>query len=96
MSTAATSAPIYGANTYHGARRWSAILRHENIDAERSNRLTGVTGSTSLSKTLPGIGATWNLNKDLTVFASLHKGFAAPRVEDLIGAAVVRAGQPVW
>jgi len=61
------------------------ILRHENIDAERSNRMTGAQGSTSLSRTLPGIGAAWALNKDLTVFSSLHKGFAPPRVEDLIG-----------
>jgi Fe(3+) dicitrate transport protein len=61
------------------------IVRHENIDAERTNRLTGQTGSTSLTKTLPGIGATWNPGKTLTVFSSLHRGFAPPRVEDLIG-----------
>ncbi len=61
------------------------IVRHEKIDADRTNRLTGQTGSTSLSKTLPGIGATWNPGKTLTVFSSLHRGFAPPRVEDLIG-----------
>ena len=61
------------------------ILRYENIDAERTNRLNGNTGSTSVTETLPGIGATWNPNKTLTLFTSLHKGFAPPRVEDLIG-----------
>lgn len=61
------------------------IVRHENIDAERTNRLTGATGSTSLSKTLPGLGVTWNPDKNLTVFGSVHRGFAPPRVEDLIG-----------
>lgn len=61
------------------------ILRYENIDAERTNRLTGNVGSTSLSETIPGIGVTWNPNTRLTVFSSLHKGFAPPRVEDLIG-----------
>lgn len=61
------------------------ILRYENIDAERTNRLTGASGSTTVSETMPGIGATWNPGKTLTLFTSLHKGFAPPRVEDLIG-----------
>ncbi len=61
------------------------IVRYESIDADRTNRLTGATGSTTMSKTLPGIGLTWNPSPVLTVFSSLHKGFAPPRVEDLIG-----------
>lgn len=61
------------------------ILRYENIDAERTNRLTGASGSATVSETMPGIGATWNPGKTLTLFTSLHKGFAPPRVEDLIG-----------
>jgi Fe(3+) dicitrate transport protein len=62
------------------------ILRYETIDAERTNRLiAGQTGSTRVSETMPGIGLTWNPAKTLTVFSSLHKGFAPPRVEDLIG-----------
>jgi Fe(3+) dicitrate transport protein len=63
------------------------ILRYEDIDAERTNRLTGLKGSTSVSETLPGIGLTWNPSQTLTVFSGLHKGFAPPRVEDLIGGA---------
>ena len=61
------------------------IIRHEDIDAERRNRLTGDTGDTRVSKTTPGIGVTWNPSDALTVFAGAHKGFAPPRVEDLIG-----------
>ena len=61
------------------------IVRYEDIDSERTNRLTGSTGSGTVTATTPGIGVTWNPDKKLTVFSSLHKGFAPPRVEDLIG-----------
>jgi len=61
------------------------IVRYENFDADRTDRLTGATGSTSVSKAMPGLGLTWNPSASLTVFSSLHKGFAPPRVEDLIG-----------
>lgn len=60
------------------------IMRHEIIEAERTNRLTGQGGSTKVSKTMPGVGVTWNPGQALTVFSSLHKGFVPPRVEDLI------------
>ncbi len=77
---------VYVANRFDvGAFGVTPILRHERIDAERLNRLTEASGTTSVSKTLPGIGLTWNPSKTLTVFSSLHKGFAPPRVEDLIG-----------
>lgn len=61
------------------------IVRYEAINVDRTNRMTSVSGSTSLTRTMPGVGATWNPNADLTVFSSLHQGFAPPRVEDLIG-----------
>lgn len=61
------------------------ILRYEHIGAERSNRQNGESGSTSLAKAMPGISVNWNPSRTLTVFGSLHKGFAPPRVEDLIG-----------
>lgn len=61
------------------------VLRYEYVDAERDNKLTGQGGSKTLDKLLPGIGLTWNPDPRLTVFSSLHKGFAPPRVEDLIG-----------
>lgn len=61
------------------------IVRYEYIDSKRTNKQTGVTGSSTVTATMPGIGVTWNPNKQLTVFSSLHKGFAPQRVEDLIG-----------
>ncbi|CAB3700135.1 Fe(3+) dicitrate transport protein FecA [Achromobacter ruhlandii] len=61
------------------------IARYESIKAERTNRLTGQSGENSVHTFTPGIGATWNPMPTLTVFTSLHKGFAPPRVEDLIG-----------
>lgn len=57
--------------------------RHENIDAERTNQSAGQHGKTKVTETTPAIGVTWNPAKTLTVFASLHHGFAPPRVEDL-------------
>ena len=61
------------------------IARYESIKAQRINELTGVSGETSVYAFTPGIGATWNPNKNMTIFTSLHKGFAPPRVEDLVG-----------
>jgi Fe(3+) dicitrate transport protein len=61
------------------------IVRHERVDAERTNRLVaGQTGTTRVTRTLPGLGVTWNPMQSLTAFASAHRGFAPPRVEDLI------------
>lgn len=60
------------------------ILRHERIDAERADLLTGLIGTTRLSETLPGIGVTWRIDGTLTAFAGVHEGFSPPRVEDLI------------
>jgi Fe(3+) dicitrate transport protein len=61
------------------------ILRFERVSARRRNNVNGVGGTTTISETMPGVGVTWNPNPTLTVFTSLHKGFAPPRVEDLIG-----------
>ena len=63
------------------------IARYESIKAERNNLLTAQTGENNVYALTPGIGATWNPTETLTVFTSLHKGFAPPRVEDLIGSA---------
>ena len=63
------------------------IARYESIDVERLNQLDGSQGATQISAFTPGIGVTWNPSPTLTVFSSLHEGFAPPRVEDLIGTA---------
>ena len=60
------------------------ILRHERIDAQRTDRLTGRRGETRITKTMPGVGLTWKIDGTLTAFAGMHEGFSPPRVEDLI------------
>lgn len=68
-----------------GSVTLSPGLRYEYIDATRTNRLTGATGSTSLGQLIPSFGATWKYDATTTVFGGVHRGFAPPRTEDLIG-----------
>jgi len=68
-----------------GALALTPIARYEAIQFERFNRQTGVAGRSTLDRFLPGFGATWLPTEKTTVFASIHRGFAPPRVEDLIG-----------
>lgn len=70
----------------HG--RWTVTpgLRWENVEFERRNLLPGGgAGRSRLSTLIPGIGATFELAPGHALFAGLHRGFAPPRVEDLIG-----------
>jgi Fe(3+) dicitrate transport protein len=59
-------------------------LRAEHIGYERKNKLLGVTGETDLSVLVPGVGVVYRLDEKLAVYAGVHKGFAPPRVEDII------------
>lgn len=63
-------------------------VRIENINYERSNRLfnsgAGVTGETSLTQVVPGFGVAYSGLKNTTLFAGVHRGFAPPRVEDVV------------
>jgi Fe(3+) dicitrate transport protein len=63
-------------------------VRIEKIEFERSNLLTPdaspITGRTSLTVTIPGIGVSYSGVKNTTVFAGIHRGFAPPRVEDVV------------
>lgn len=61
------------------------------VDVIAGGRPTGalttpVSGSERLNKVLPGLGATWNLTPDVTLYGGVHRGFAPPRVEDIITA----------
>lgn len=47
---------------------------------------TPTSGSQSLDKLLPGIGLTFDVAKDVTLYGGVHRGFAPPRVEDIITA----------
>ncbi|MCU0976538.1 MAG: TonB-dependent receptor [Steroidobacteraceae bacterium] len=59
-------------------------IRYEQIDYERVNYLNGTRGTTDLDEWIPGIGAVWQATDTVNVFAGAHRGFAPPRVEDII------------
>lgn len=63
-------------------------LRLERVAFNRTNRLAnggaGVFGRTALTQAIPGIGAAFNPSSGVTIFAGVHRGFAPPRVEDVI------------
>jgi Fe(3+) dicitrate transport protein len=58
--------------------------RVERIDYERVNRLTGARGETDLTEVIPGLGLTFAVRDDLALYAGVHRGFAPPRVEDVV------------
>jgi Fe(3+) dicitrate transport protein len=59
-------------------------IRYEQIDYERVNNMNGARGTTDLDQWIPGIGATWQVTDAVNLFAGAHRGFAPPRVEDII------------
>lgn len=65
---------------------WSITpgVRVEHVNYKRTNRLLGVTGKTSLTQFVPGLGVSYSGKGKVTVFAGVHRGFAPPRTEDLI------------
>lgn len=60
------------------------VLRYEYIDNSRKNNLNGQRGSESIAEWVPGISAAYTVNDQYTVYGGVHRGFAPPRVEDLI------------
>ena len=67
--------------------RWTVTpgLRYERIESERTENLTARSGSDSTAQWIPSLGATYDPAKSLTIFAGVHRGFAPPRTEDVIG-----------
>ncbi|MCZ2391544.1 MAG: TonB-dependent receptor [Acidobacteria bacterium] len=63
-------------------------VRIEHIKYERSNLLAnggaGVTGNTSITEVVPGFGVAYSGLNRTTIFAGVHRGFAPPRVEDVV------------
>lgn len=67
-------------------------VRIEHIRYARTNRQVqtaenggqGVQGNTNMTEVIPGIGLNYNPFDRTTFFAGVHKGFAPPRVEDII------------
>jgi Fe(3+) dicitrate transport protein len=66
--------------------RWtiSAGTRIENVHHQRTNRLNNVSGRSSLTEIIPGVGFTYNPASRMTIYGGIHRGFAPPRVEDAI------------
>jgi Fe(3+) dicitrate transport protein len=59
-------------------------VRIEHVEFQRTNRLVGARGETSLTKAVPGLGVAYSPSARLTAFAGVHRGFAPPRTEDVI------------
>jgi Fe(3+) dicitrate transport protein len=59
-------------------------VRVERIGYTRTNRLLGVSGETTLTELVPGLGVSYGVSTDTTVFGGVHRGFAPPRAEDII------------
>lgn len=63
-------------------------VRIERIEYERTNRLAnngaGATGNTVVTEVIPGFGIAYSGLRNTTVFAGVHRGFAPPRVEDVV------------
>ncbi len=58
-------------------------IRFEHVRYYRNNRLNGAVGRTRLSELIPGLGISFAA-AGFTVFAGVHRGFAPPRVEDIL------------
>lgn len=63
-------------------------VRVERIEYERTNRLAnngaGATGNAIVTQVIPGFGIAYSGLRKTTVFAGVHRGFAPPRVEDVV------------
>lgn len=59
-------------------------LRLENVRYERKNRMNGARGDADLTEVLPALGLNYQVSEAYTAYASVHRGFAPPRTEDII------------
>jgi Fe(3+) dicitrate transport protein len=71
------------------AGRWAVTpgLRVEHVNIERTNRLQSsgpVSGDTSVTVAIPGVGVSFSPASSTTVFGGIHRGFAPPRPADII------------
>ena len=86
--------------------RWSLTpgVRLERVAYERTNFLAnaglGVSGTSSVTAWIPGAGVTYAAAEQVSLFAGLHRGFAPPRVEDVVsnntGASVELDAEQSW
>lgn len=59
-------------------------VRVEHVAYERRNLLTGARGEADITETIPSLGITYDLRDDFVLYAGAHRGFAPPRVEDIV------------
>ncbi len=64
-------------------------IRFEYFDYKRNiyrfaSNDTNLIAGNSISELIPGIGINFNLNKSLTLYTGLHRGFSPPRTKDAI------------
>jgi Fe(3+) dicitrate transport protein len=65
-------------------------VRVEHVRYRRTNHLPAaaggpeISGRTTLTQLIPGLGATYQVGPATTAFAGVHRGFAPPRTEDVI------------
>lgn len=57
---------------------FSPGVRYEHIILERINRTSGVAEENTVDAIVPGLGVSYAVNSDLSVFGGVHKGFAPP------------------
>ena len=78
----------------------TAGLRFESVNFRRTNYLNNARGETRVNQWIPGLGAAYTVGSRVTLFTGLHRGFAPPRVEDVIsnntGATVDLASELSW
>lgn len=61
------------------------VLRFEHIINRREDRLGDLGPQSDTLRTfIPGLGVAWRFSPESTLFASVHRGFAPPRTEDVI------------
>jgi Fe(3+) dicitrate transport protein len=59
-------------------------VRVEHYEQDNINHLSGASESMARTEALPGLGATYNGIKNVTLFAGVHRGFAPARIDDIL------------
>jgi Fe(3+) dicitrate transport protein len=77
---------FYGQNRFILSERVAVTpgLRIESYEQSRKNELTGVSGESSNTEVMPGVGATWQLTPQAQLFAGAFKGFSPAMVATAI------------
>lgn len=59
-------------------------VRLEHINYSRTNRLLNISGKSSDTVVIPGLGFTYAINPTVSLYGGVHRGFSPVRVEDII------------